>query len=79
MLTNTSMATSKRPTMVASVVSVNGSARTAKLATMSRVKKYYRKQLLLLNWKGEKQRSPPRIQSMTKDLEKILRTIQNID
>lgn len=66
--------------IVASVISVKGSARTAKLATMARVKEYYKKKLLLLSGKKKKQQ-PQKSQheALVKELQSLLTTIQNID
>jgi hypothetical protein len=59
-------------TVAASVVSVNGSARTAKLATMARVRTSYRRRLKGMQQGKELQRECGK-------LEELLGTIQSID
>jgi len=66
-------AINRRPTLVASVVSVNGSARTAKLSTMARIRKVYRKRILSLE---NNNRDDPK---MLEELHALLRLVQNID
>lgn len=58
----------RKPNLVASVVSINGSARTAKLSTMARIRKVYR-QLILSN----------RDRKTVEKLRSILTLVQNID
>jgi hypothetical protein len=65
---------SSSPNVVASVISVNGSARTAKLATMAQVRKRYRPILRKdNNLKGND------FQRACGKLEETLLSIQNID
>mmetsp|Transcript_33201 Transcript_33201/g.80271 ORF Transcript_33201/g.80271 Transcript_33201/m.80271 type:complete len:182 (+) Transcript_33201:1119-1664(+) len=59
----------RRPTLVASVISVNGSARTAKLSTMARIRKVYRQRIL------DNDRDP----KVVEELHSLLRLVQNID
>ena len=59
----------RRPTLVASVISVNGSARTAKLSTMARIRKVYRQRIL------ENNRDP----KVVEELHSLLSLAQNID
>jgi predicted house-cleaning noncanonical NTP pyrophosphatase (MazG superfamily) len=65
---NIAAARSNRPTLVASIISVNGSARTAKLATIARLKDEYRKKL------QEKQTD-----DAVQELKSLLTVVQNID
>ncbi|CAJ1945884.1 unnamed protein product [Cylindrotheca closterium] len=59
----------RRPTLVASVISVNGSARTAKLSTMARIRKVYRQRIL------ENDKDP----KLVEELHSLLSLVQNID
>jgi hypothetical protein len=59
------------PTVVASVLSVNGSARTAKLAAMAHIRKCFR--LKLKDMEGKE------LQRACGKLEETLSSIQNID
>jgi hypothetical protein len=69
MLTSNIAATrSNHPTLVASILSVNGSARTAKLAIIARIKEEYRKKL------QEKQTD-----DAVQELKSLLNVVQNID
>ena len=72
--------------IVASVISVNGSARTAKLATMGRVKEYYKKKMLSNKDDNEKdgkttmkKKKDQQHEALVKELQALLTTIQNID
>jgi hypothetical protein len=58
--------------VVASVLSVNGSARTAKVATMSQIRRSYRNNLKGVGDTEDFQRT-------CRKLEETLATIQNID
>ena len=68
----TSVGADNRPA-VASVISVNGSARTAKLATIAQVRRSYRENLKA-NPYNEKE-----LNKTCKTLEDALSAIQNID
>lgn len=66
---NDSKGAGRRPTLVASIISVNGSARTAKLSTMARIRKVYRQRLL-------DNQSDPRV---LEEMHSLLNLVQNID
>ena len=59
------------PTVIASIISVNGSARTAKIAAISQVRKLYR--LKLKGLEGEE------LQQVFGSLEETLGSIENIN
>ena len=65
----------RRPCLVASVLSVNGSARSAKLAAMGRVKNYYSKRMLSKSDDNSKEGR----HEILKNLESTLAAIQSID
>eukprot|EP00980_Cylindrotheca_fusiformis_P009015 scaffold1934_cov79-Cylindrotheca_fusiformis.AAC.4 len=70
---NTTSSSSRRPTLVASVLSVNGSARTAKLATIARIQKEFQIPI-------QKELPNPTTESLLlQELQSLIVTIQNID
>ena len=65
----------RRPSLVASVLSVNGSARSAKLAAMGSVKNYFSKRILSKSDDNSKEGR----HEILKNLESTLAAIQSID
>lgn len=77
MLTNNVASNGNSMRLVASVLSVNGSARTAKLATMARLKKEYRGKSA--RNKAFSSKGDDALRTMMQELQSRLAVIQNID
>lgn len=77
MLTNNVASNGNSMRLVASVLSVNGSARTAKLATMARLKKEYRGRSA--RNKAFSSKGDDALRTMMQELQSRLAVIQNID
>lgn len=75
----TLITTIQRKRVIATVISVNGSARTAKLTAMRELRQSLRRDLQRQSADGEEQLDQKHLDGVVRELEERLDTIRNID